>query len=55
MAGLFWSLVLIGLLASLLGPTILHYLDVKHCSDAGGTFNSDNGECEFTKAQQPQQ
>ncbi len=49
MAGIPILLGLLATLAGLIGPTLMHYLDVKKCRDAGGFFNTEKGECELPK------
>jgi hypothetical protein len=47
MAGLFFILILIGLVAGWVGPWVLHHLEVDRCLDAGGVFNAETGRCEL--------
>ena len=49
MAGIPIVLGLLAALAGLIGPMLMHYLDVKKCHDAGGFFNTEKGECELPK------
>jgi hypothetical protein len=45
MAGLPFVLMLIGLLAALVGPWVMHRLDISRCHKAGGSLNSETGDC----------
>ena len=47
MAGSVVVLVLLGMLAGLVGPWLLHQIDVDKCLDRGGAFDYDNNKCIF--------
>ena len=51
MVGFFLALVLVALLASLVGPQVVLFLEIDQCLDAGGSFNSKNLQCDFAKTE----
>lgn len=52
MVGVFLAIVLLSVLAALVMPRLLNYLEVDRCLDAGGAFNYENGICEVEQSKE---
>jgi hypothetical protein len=42
---LFFGMIALGIVAALLLPDVLQFLEADRCSDAGGRFNYETGDC----------
>lgn len=45
MAGTFIALLLLGLIASFVGPYLIRYMEVNRCLDSGGKYDDEKSAC----------
>jgi hypothetical protein len=51
MAGVFFVLIVVTLLAGLFGPRLLRHIEIDRCLDAGGSFDHDAGTCQVSPSE----
>ena len=49
MVGVFFAVILLGVLAAIVVPRLMFHFDVDRCLDLGGAFNYEKGRCEMEK------
>ncbi len=51
MAGVFFVLIVVTLLAGLIGPRLFRHFEIDRCLDAGGSFDHDAGTCQVSPSE----